>query len=177
MVDVKKHPSCSSSSWRSIIFWWSVLSVVVLLFQSIARLLPRALEPILAQQLSLTQIWIYVGWVIFNFYTEGYRGFQKKFSPRVVQRAAALSQNPRMLQVVLAPMYCMGLIYASRRRLIASWILVAAIVSLVILVRFLEQPWRGIIDGGVVVGLGYGALSILGLAICHVVKPSTAELI
>jgi hypothetical protein len=34
------------------------------------------------------------------------------------------------------------------------------IVALVLLVRQLPQPWRGIVDAGVVVGLTWGALAI-----------------
>ena len=35
------------------------------------------------------------------------------------------------------------------------------IVTLVLLVRLAPQPWRGIIDAGVVLGLGIGSASIL----------------
>jgi hypothetical protein len=31
---------------------------------------------------------------------------------------------------------------------------------LIILVRFLAQPWRGIVDAGVVVGLAWGLISL-----------------
>ena len=42
-----------------------------------------------------------------------------------------------------------------------SWSMVLGIVTLVVLVRRLPQPWRGIIDGGVVVGLSWGIVAIL----------------
>ena len=48
-----------------------------------------------------------------------------------------------------------------RRGLIVAWALVIGIVALVLLVRLAPQPWRGIIDAGVVLGLGIGSLSIL----------------
>ena len=35
------------------------------------------------------------------------------------------------------------------------------IVGIVQLVRLLEQPWRGIVDAGVVVGLAYGTAALL----------------
>jgi len=35
------------------------------------------------------------------------------------------------------------------------------IIMLIILVHQLEQPWRGIVDAGVVIGLGWGLVSML----------------
>jgi hypothetical protein len=49
----------------------------------------------------------------------------------------------------------------SERRPIISWTLALAIVGIVAAVRHLDQPWRGIIDAGVVVDLGIGVVSIL----------------
>ena len=57
----------------------------------------------------------------------------------------------------------MGLFRAPRRVLITSWVLLFAIMGVVVLVRQIAQPWRGIIDAGVVVGLGAGLLSMLFL--------------
>jgi hypothetical protein len=47
---------------------------------------------------------------------------------------------------------------ASRRGLTLAWGLLICIVALVLLVHQLGQPWRGIVDGGVVVGLAWGAI-------------------
>ena len=44
-----------------------------------------------------------------------------------------------------------------------SWVFVIAIVLLVWWVRSLPQPWRGIVDGGVVLGLMWGLGVILWL--------------
>ena len=54
----------------------------------------------------------------------------------------------------------MGLFHAPRRVLIVSRSMVVGIVLLVVTVRQLAQPWRGIIDAGVVVGLGLGLVSL-----------------
>jgi hypothetical protein len=54
----------------------------------------------------------------------------------------------------------MALVYANRRRLIVSWMVVAGIVTLVLLVRLLPQPWRGVVDAGVALALAYGAVAI-----------------
>lgn len=135
---------------------WGLLGVVVLLVSAIARLTPLALEPVVAHTMTAFQWAVYVLWSLFNGYVEGYRGFQKGYVPRVVARAFWLGQHPRPLLLLLAPFFCSGLIHATRRRLITSWCLVFGIYGIVQLVRLLEQPWRGILDAGVVVGLAYG---------------------
>jgi hypothetical protein len=92
---------------------------------------------------------------------EGYRGFQRSFSPRVVARAAELTRSPTPAQVALAPLYCMGLLWAPRAVLMRQWTLVALVVGLVLVVARLEQPTRGLVDLGVVAGLGYGLWTLL----------------
>lgn len=139
---------------------WGVLGVVVVLVSAIARLLPLAIEPL---QTGMTgfQWALYVGWSLFNLYAEGYKGFQKAFVPRVVARSFYVAQHRRPLHVALAPIFCMGLFFASRKRLILSWGIVIGVTTLVALVRGLDQPWRGIVDAGVVIGLAYGTASLL----------------
>ena len=61
---------------------------------------------------------------------------------------------------MLAPFTCMGLLHATKKRRIVSWSLLTGIVLLVVLVRQLPSPWRGIIDLGVVLGLSTGLASI-----------------
>jgi len=103
---------------------------------------------------------LYLFSVVFMAWSEGYKGFQKAFSPRVVKRAYWLAEKPSPGLVLIAPIFVMGLVHATRKRLIASWILVIAITVLVWMVRHLDQPWRGAVDAGVVVGLTWGVLSI-----------------
>jgi hypothetical protein len=98
--------------------------------------------------------------VFFMAYFEGYRAFQQAFSPRVAARARYLITHRNTLHAVLAPLFCMAYFHAPRRRRIASISVTAGIVVLVVLVRYLAQPWRGIIDGGVVVGLSWGVVSL-----------------
>lgn len=144
-----------------VIVLWAVGGVLALLAQAIARLLPRALEPILDGSLDVAAALAYVAAIIGMAYSEGYRGFQQRFSPRVAVRALHLADNPTPLRIVLAPMVAMGLLHASRRRLIGSWSLLLGIVVLIVLVSMLGQPWRGAIDAGVVVGLSWGAIATL----------------
>ncbi|MBL9100506.1 MAG: hypothetical protein JNL82_06100 [Myxococcales bacterium] len=140
---------------------WGVAGVTWLLVSAIARLTPLAIEPVVAHTMTTAQWALYVGWSLFNGYVEGYRGFQKGYVPRVVARAFWLGQHPRPLLIVLAPFFCSGLIHATRKRLITSWSLLVGIVLIVQLVRLLDQPWRGILDAGVVVGLAYGTAALL----------------
>ena len=62
---------------------WSVGGVLALLAQAIVRLLPRALEPILDGSLDVVATLAYLAAIAGMAYTEGYRGFQQRFSPRV----------------------------------------------------------------------------------------------
>ena len=140
---------------------WGVMGVAAFILRAILALTPIALEPIQNGSLASWQWVLLGGWVVFSVYAEGYRGFHRSFSPRVVERAMELGDNPRWFRVLFAAPYCMGLFHAPRRVLIRSWVLFFAIIGIVIFVRELAQPWRGIIDAGVVVGLGAGLLSML----------------
>jgi hypothetical protein len=140
---------------------WSVGGVLALLVQAIVRLLPRALEPIQDGSLDLAAGLAYLLAIVGLAYSEGYRGFQQRFSPRVVVRALHLAAHPKPLLVILAPLHAMALIHATRRRLIGSWVLLLGIIGLIVLVSKLAQPWRGAVDAGVVVGLSWGALATL----------------
>lgn len=139
---------------------WGLIGVLALLVDAIYRLTPYALD-LTRRSLDAVEIAALVGWVAFNGYSEGYRAFHRQFSPRVIARARALDANPRPLHVVLAPLFVMGMIHATRKRLIVSWVIAAFIVGIVIVVRMLDQPWRGIIDAGVVIALAWGVASML----------------
>lgn len=141
---------------------WGTLGVVAVLVDAIVRLVPNAIEPIAAGTIDVRGGLVYVAAIVGLGYAEGYRGFQRRFSPRVVARAACLARSAQPTwRIVAAPLMTMGLIYATRRRLLATWMLVAAIVALIVLVSLLEQPWRGAVDAGVVVGLSWGTTTIL----------------
>lgn len=139
---------------------WGVFGVCLLLGQALWRLGPLALE---AVQMDLSTLqWVLLGvWVPLMAHAEGYRGFHRRFSPRVVARARALAEDPRPWFVVFAPAFCMSLFHASRRGLIVARSVFGGIIVLIVAVRMLPQPWRGIVDAGVVVGIGIGTLSLL----------------
>lgn len=140
---------------------WGVLGVGLLLGRALVQLTPIALEAVASHAFRLPHWALLLAWVAFNAYAEGYLGFHRKFSPRVVGRALDLGRNPTLLRVILAAPYCIGLFEAPRRTMLTSWILVLVIAAVVFGVRHISQPWRGIIDAGVVVGLGIGLLSLL----------------
>jgi hypothetical protein len=98
--------------------------------------------------------------VVFMAHSEGYQGFQQNFSPRVVARAWYLYHHPRPVLIALAPLFLAGYIHInpSRRKNILA--LTIGIVILIFLIRYLPQPWRGIVDAGVVVGLTWGLVSM-----------------
>ena len=139
---------------------WGILGVTWLLGSALVRLTPYAVEAV-TSPLTPLQWALTVGYVLFMAHAEGYRGFQKQFSPRVVVRARWLAHHPTPLRVVLAPFFCMGLFHATKKRLIVSWSITLMVIGLIALVRALEQPWRGIVDAGVVVGLAWGLTAML----------------
>ena len=139
---------------------WGIAGTLLLLLDAIVRLAPIAAEPLLSGTAGTGALLAYVGSAVFMGYVEGYRGFQLRFSPRAVARARGLRDAAWWVRL-LAPLCCMGLVYATRRRLIASWGLVVGIVTMIVLIRWLPQPWRGAVDAGVVVGLSWGSLALL----------------
>jgi hypothetical protein len=140
---------------------WGVLGFSAILVQAIVRLTPLALEPVRDGNLAAWHWALYGASILFNGYFEGYRAFQKQAAPRIVARALHLGEHPRPLHVALAPFFCTGLFHATRRRVISMWILYGGLVVLIVSVRMLAQPWRGMIDAGVVVGLSWGVVAIL----------------
>jgi hypothetical protein len=154
---------------------WAVGGVTVIIGGAIVRILPHALE---ALRLGLNPAqWVIVSvWSAGMLVGEGYRGFQKQFAPRVAARLWRLLQHGTAIDMVLAPFYCIGYYRATRRRMIISWSLTTAIVGLIVIVRLLSQPWRGIIDIGVVLGLVYGLFCtyvFIGLTISR--RPPLAD--
>jgi hypothetical protein len=142
---------------------WGLAGVFFLLGFAVYRLTPKAIEAI-GMGLSTWQWMVLTLWTLFMGVAEGYRGFQKRFSPRTAARARYLRDQPSPVRTILAPFFCMGYFQASRRVQITSLSLTVAIVLIIILVSFCSQPWRGIIDFGVVVGLTWGMVSLAGFA-------------
>jgi len=142
---------------------WGVGGIILLLTSAVVRLTPTGLAALVGElnwYHYLSLLLILSGMA----YYEGYRGFQCGFAPRVVTRARYLAQNPSLGRVLGAPLFCMGFFHATRKRRIVSFSVTSGIIVLIVLVRQLPQPWRGLIDLGVVLGLGWGILAILAFS-------------
>ncbi len=138
---------------------WGAAGVTAMLLFAIFRITPRAVA---AYEIGLdtTQWIVTVVFIAFMAYSEGYRGFQLRFSPRTAARVRYLRDRPDILRSVFAPFFAMGFFHANRRTRITAYALSSGIVVLVLLVRLLEQPWRGIVAAGVVLGLTWGIVSL-----------------
>lgn len=138
---------------------WGVLGVTLILGRGLLCIYPYS-SALCGIQLSAIH-WVALAVsLVFMGYAEGYKGFQLKFSPRVAARALYLKQHPTVLRVVFAPLFCMGYFHATRKRKIVSYSLTFGIILLIIGVSRMNQPWRGIVDAGVLLGLGWGLASI-----------------
>ena len=149
---------------------WGVLGIAALLGSAIYRLAQIALEAF-DVELAWYHWAVLILNILFMAYSEGYRGFQKGFSPRVVARARFLSQQSKPLWWLLAPFFCAGYFAASTRTKTTVFLVTTAIIVVVRLVHYLPQPWRGILDAGVVVGLCWGVLSLLASCVVAIRSP------
>jgi len=156
---------------------WGVCGFLSILGSAIGRLAPIAAVPF--RQLDLTPLqWVWYGTSISMFaYVEGYKAFQGKFSPMLVQRALTLSRDATPIHhVVLAPFYSMGLFHATKKRKTVSWSISLGVAMVVGVVKRLPYPWRSIVDAGVVTGLLYGGTSIAIMYVRALLgKPPTAD--
>lgn len=148
--------------WGRVGEGWGLLGVALLVGQALVRLTPIALDALRSGTMTPLQWAVCAVWVVVNAHAEGYRGFHRRFVPRTIARARHLGRHPTPRRVALAPMFCMGLFGATRRVVVTAWTLVVGISLLILWVRGLPQPWRGIVDAGVVVGLGIGWASLVG---------------
>lgn len=158
---------------RLIGFYWGILGVTGLIASAVFRLSPRIAE-LDPTTFTLSHWAVLLLFTPYMAYAEGYKGFHLNFAPRVVARALVLRDariglgdaalpgpGRHLLLCVLAPLFCMGFIHATRRRMLTSVLVTSAIVLVVLLVSHAPQPWRGIIDVGVVTGLVIGIASLV----------------
>lgn len=157
---------------------WGGIGVALFLGYAVYRLLNHFLV-IMDYDLTRLQWLALICNVLFMAYTEGYRGFQQGFAPRVAARVLHLSQHATWLNGLLAPAFCLGYFGTTRRRQFTVVIISSMIFALVAVVSHLPQPWRAIVDAGVVVGLLWGLISFivfLWLAFSRDEFPYSAEL-
>ena len=147
--------------WRTTaITLWAVLGVAAVLGRAVYVLGGRGLATLgeglgplpLTLLLVLTAAFVYV---------EGVGALQVRWVPKVVRRVGELRRGARRRDVLLAPLYAMGLVGGSRRTVLLSWAGVAAIVVAVLVVRRFPEPWRGIVDLAVAAALAWGTAALL----------------
>lgn len=141
-------------------YYWGVLGVIGIIGSAAFKLFPRIVE--LNAYPFAIQHWLVLAiFTPYMAYAEGYKGFYLNLAPRVLARALYLREAGSPLLALAAPLFCMGYFYATRRRMLTSWIVSLSIVLLVAIVSHIPQPWRGLIDVGVEVGLVVGIAAIL----------------
>ncbi len=143
---------------------WALGAWLLIMLWAIFRL-SRLTHEAFAFEFSWLHWLALVANLMFMAWSEGYRGFQLNFSPRLAARAKHLRENPHPIRVILAPLFCAGYFHTTRRRQAAISILTVSIVILILVVHQLPQPWRGIIDAGVVLGLTWGLVTMIHQAI------------
>ena len=137
---------------------WGVIGFSLLLGFSTWRLSLNLFEA-LQMPLSWTHWLVFIIFLAFMVYSEGYKGFQKSFSPRFAARFKHLLYNTTPVRLLLAPLFCMSYFHASKRRIIATFALTIAIITFLLLFGLIPQPWRGLLDAGVVAGLIWGMVT------------------
>ncbi|NRB38182.1 MAG: hypothetical protein HRU20_06890 [Pseudomonadales bacterium] len=152
---------------------WGFTGVAVFLAYAVYNLLQHTIVA-LDNPMTVVQWGLLLLNIIFMAYSEGYKGFQKSFSPRVAARVLYLSRHANILQTIFAPIFCLGYFGTTRRRQISVFILTGALMLLVAVVKGLDQPWRGIIDAGVVVGLSWGLIAFIVFVIQAFTQPDFA---
>jgi len=150
--------SATPSAWGFGGAIWGVAGFSIILLDAINRLARLGMHA-LDRELTSLQWFCLLLVVLAMAYAEGYRGFQKKFSPRCAARLYYLYKYPEPMAVLLAPLFCMGFFRATPGPLRFAWVGTTLIVLLVIGLHWAPQPWRGMVDAGVVVGLSWGLVS------------------
>jgi uncharacterized membrane protein YedE/YeeE len=141
---------------------WAIAGWSAVLALAIGRLSATAVDG-LAAGLTAPQVAVLVANTALLAWAEGHRGFQQRFSPRAAARVLWLRRHATPVTALLAPAFCIGFFGTTPRVLRMTWVGTALIVLAVVLVQRLAQPWRGVVDAGVVVGLGWGLVSFLVL--------------
>ncbi len=139
---------------------WAIIGLILLLGFACWRLSAYTIESF-SMPLNWIHWVVFFGWTIFMAHGEGYKGFQKKFSPRFAVRCKYLLTNASWLQTILAPLFCMAYFHAPKKRVIATCALTAMIIVFIFTFRLIPQPWKGLLDFGVVFGLAWGIISTL----------------
>ena len=134
---------------------WGIAGFLLLLGFAVMRLVAPAMDVFSTPMLWYH--WLFLALMLLSFlYVKGYLAFQRGLSRRVVERAFSMREDPRAFRVLLAPLYCMGYFGAGSKR---QWIMIgvtAAMLAFILIVRLIPEPWRGIMDLGLVLAFAWG---------------------
>jgi hypothetical protein len=131
----------------------SIAEPVIRLGVRSLRTIGQGLSP--AEWVALAIVVPALGWL------EGHRALQRRFVPKLVERALRGGDELQGFAVLGAPLYALSLAWADRRAMLRAWAGVAAIAGAVMLVRQLPSHARGIVDLGVAVALGWGLAALV----------------
>ena len=149
-----------SSAYRMAAAIWGAMGLVALLGYAIVRLASVVADGT-GHHWGWQHIAVAAGNTVFMAWSEGYRGFQLRFSPRSAARVKWLAQHANAMQMLLAPLFVMGYFGTTRRRMIGVYLLTGFILAAIAVIHGLAQPWRAALDIGVVVGLAWGLVTFL----------------
>jgi len=139
---------------------WAIIGLLALLGFACWRLSAYTIESF-SMPLNWLHWLVFIVWTLFMAHGEGYKGFQLKFSPRFAARCKYLLSNASWLQTVSAPLFCMAYFHAPKKRMVATFALTVMIIVFIFTFRLIPQPWKGLLDFGVVFGLAWGMTSTL----------------
>ena len=138
---------------------WALGGVSLLFLLAVVRLGRRGVETVQAG-LGPAEWTALIFLVLLFLVGEGWGALQRKWVPRVVQRAAELRRGSALHHRVLAPLYGMSLIGGCARSKARAWAGTVAIVMAVLVVRSFPEPWRGMVDLAVASALAWGLLAM-----------------
>ena len=169
-----------SSAYRMAAAIWGAMGLVALLGYAIVRLASVVADG-MGHHWGWQHIAVAAGNTAFMAWSEGYRGFQLRFSPRSAARVKWLAEHANAMQTLLAPLFVMGYFGTTRRRMMGVYVLTVFILAAIAVIHGLAQPWRAALDIGVVVGLAWGLVTFLAAlwrtlnTAGFVVSPEVAE--
>lgn len=138
---------------------WTLVGVGGLFTSAVTRLGSRGVAT-LSEGLSPGQWVVLVLLTLVMVYGEGVLALQRKWVPRMLDRARAVRHESLGLKV-LAPFYGLSLVGGPGKQLLRGWLSTTAIVVAVLVVRSFPEPWRGIVDFAVASALAWGLGSIV----------------
>ena len=114
---------------------WTLVGVSGLFASAVLRLGGRGVETIL-DGLGPLEWTILTALTLFMVYMEGVLTFQRRWVPKLIERARAVRGEPILLQL-LAPLYGLSLVGGPAKRVLRGWLGTVAIVGAVLAVRAL----------------------------------------